>query len=177
MDFFEEKDGSLIFRENGETVMVTPWGSGSLRVRSAILNDITDYSAALLDVPPSEPEINIKETKASIRNGNIKAELTVQSWGNALQIKFFNQKGECLLSEIPNGGALALKARQFIPLSGDSFQLKVSFLSDRSEKIYGMGQYQQEIMDLKGCNLELAHRNSQASIPFYISSLDRKSVV
>ena len=150
MDFFEEKDGSLIFRENGETVMVTPWGSGSLRVRSAILNDITDYSAALLDVPPSEPEINIKETKASIRNGNIKAELTVQSWGNALQIKFFNQKGECLLSEIPNGGALALKARQFIPLSGNSFQLKVSFLSDRSE---------------------LAHRNSQASIPFYISSL------
>ena len=34
-----------------------------------------------------------------------------------------------------------------------------------------MGQYQQEIMDLKGCNLELAHRNSQASIPFYVSSL------
>lgn len=30
---------------------------------------------------------------------------------------------------------------------------------------------QQEIFDLKGCNLELAHRNSQASIPFYISSL------
>jgi alpha-D-xyloside xylohydrolase len=34
-----------------------------------------------------------------------------------------------------------------------------------------MGQYQQEIMNLKGCNLELAHRNSQASIPFYISSI------
>ena len=32
-----------------------------------------------------------------------------------------------------------------------------------------MGQYQQEIMNLKGCNLELAHRNSQASIPFYLS--------
>lgn len=26
-------------------------------------------------------------------------------------------------------------------------------------------------MNLKGCNLELAHRNSQASIPFYVSSL------
>lgn len=34
-----------------------------------------------------------------------------------------------------------------------------------------MGQYQQERMNLKGCNLELAHRNSQASIPFYVSSL------
>ena len=29
-----------------------------------------------------------------------------------------------------------------------------------------MGQYQQETLNLKGCNLELAHRNSQASIPF-----------
>ena len=25
-------------------------------------------------------------------------------------------------------------------------------------------------MDLKGCSLELAHRNSQASVPFYISN-------
>jgi alpha-D-xyloside xylohydrolase len=34
-----------------------------------------------------------------------------------------------------------------------------------------MGQYQQPYLDLKGADLELAHRNSQASIPFYISSL------
>ena len=29
----------------------------------------------------------------------------------------------------------------------------------------------QEKLNLKGCNLELAHRNSQVSIPFYVSSL------
>ena len=171
MNFFEERNGSLVFRENGETVMVTPWGNNSLRVRSVILGDISSYSAALLDVPQVKAEINIQETTASIRNGNITAELTVQPWGNALQTRFINQKGECLLSEIPNGGALALKARHFTPLNGDSFKIKASFISRRNEKIYGMGQYQQEIMDLKGCNLELAHRNSQASIPFYISSL------
>ena len=34
-----------------------------------------------------------------------------------------------------------------------------------------MGQYQQNFMDVKGAELELAHRNSQASVPFYISSL------
>ena len=171
MGFFEERDGSLVFRENGETVLVTPWGADSLRVRSVILGDISSYSAALLEVPPGKAEINIQETSASIRNGNITAELTVQPWGNALQIRFINQRGECLLSEIPNGGALTLKARHFTPLNGESFKIKASFISERKEKIYGMGQYQQEIMDLKGCNLELAHRNSQASIPFYISSL------
>ncbi len=34
-----------------------------------------------------------------------------------------------------------------------------------------MGQYQQPYLDLKGTELELAHRNSQASVPFYLSSL------
>jgi alpha-D-xyloside xylohydrolase len=34
-----------------------------------------------------------------------------------------------------------------------------------------MGQYQQSQLNLKGCVLELAQRNSQASVPFMISSL------
>lgn len=171
MNFFEKQGDSLVFRENGETVMITPWGENSLRVRSTILEDIQDNSVALLEPKKSEPSIQIEPMKASIQNGKITAELVVQPWGNALQITFRNQKGEVLLREISNGGALALKARHFKSLQGGSFKLKASFESNPSEKIYGMGQYQQEKMDLKGCNLELAHRNSQASIPFYISSL------
>jgi alpha-D-xyloside xylohydrolase len=42
---------------------------------------------------------------------------------------------------------------------------------DPDEKIYGMGQYQQPYLNLKGMDLELAHRNSQASVPFAVSSL------
>ena len=34
-----------------------------------------------------------------------------------------------------------------------------------------MGQYQQHELDLKGCMLELAQRNSQVSVPFYLSSI------
>ena len=42
---------------------------------------------------------------------------------------------------------------------------------DRNEKIYGMGQYQQPYLDLKGLDIEMAQRNSQASVPFALSSL------
>ena len=197
LHFFEEKDGSLIFRENGETVMVTPWGDNSLRVRSAFLGEIEEGSIALLDPQDAETKtqtaeeksgagaaeqstnaetqknvkIELHELDASITNGKIQALLTVNTWGNALQITFRNQKGEVLLQEIPNGGALQKKARHFKPLPGGGYRLKASFVSNAEEKIYGMGQYQQETFDLKGCNLELAHRNSQASVPFYLSSL------
>ena len=190
LQYFEEKDGSLLFRENGETVMVTPWGANSFRVRAAFLGEIEEGSVALL-LPQTEAEsdrtkamscpgsgeaqrvgsICIEAQRASITNGKIRAELTVNPWGKALQMTFYNQKGEVLLQEIPNGGALQKKARHFRPLPGGGYRLKTSFVSDPAEKIYGMGQYQQETFNLKGCNLELAHRNSQASVPFYLSSL------
>ncbi len=169
LEFFEVREGSLIYRENGETLMVTPWGKDSLRVRSVFAGEVEEGGVALLEPEPAEADIVIGEWEASITNGNIKARLWVNGWGHALQIGFYNQRGELLLREISNGGALQKKARHFRPLPGGEYELKVSFEASPEEKIYGMGQYQQEIMNLKGCNLELAHRNSQASIPFYLS--------
>jgi alpha-D-xyloside xylohydrolase len=64
-----------------------------------------------------------------------------------------------------------LKARKYTPLSGGSFKINAFFESGTGEHLYGMGQYQQEYLDLKHCNLELAHRNSQSSVPFVLSSL------
>lgn len=177
MIFFTCEGQSLYFRNDGELLKVTPWGSNSLRVESSMMDQIPIGEIALKKMPSEEGQEHINSIKisderhASIQNGRIRAELYVQEWGNALQICFKNQKGEVLLREISNGGALTKKARKFSPLPGGNYRLTASFESDPTEKIFGMGQYQQEIFDLKGCNLELAHRNSQASIPFYVSSL------
>lgn len=172
MQYFEKQGNALIFRQDGETVRVEPWQKDSLRVRGTLLSEIEEGSIALLDPEPVEAEIElVDELKATIKNGKIQAVLELQPWGQKLRITFLNQKGEVLLSEIANGGALCLRAHDYRALKGGAYQLKVSFDSNPDEKIYGMGQYQQERMNLKGCNLELAHRNSQASIPFYVSSL------
>jgi alpha-D-xyloside xylohydrolase len=67
---------------------------------------------------------------------------------------------------------LEIEAREFKPILGGDFHLTARFESvDPNEKIYGMGQYQQPYLNLKGTDIELAHRNSQASIPFALSSL------
>lgn len=172
MTYFEQEGNALIFRDNGETLRIEPWQKDSLRVRSSLLSEIQEGSVALLAQETSSANIVLEnETRATITNGKLTAVLEILPWGKALQITYKNQKGEILLREIANGGALNLKARSFKALPGGDFRLKVTFESNPEEKIYGMGQYQQERMNLKGCNLELAHRNSQASIPFYMSSL------
>ena len=171
MGFFEEIEGSLVFRENGETVMISPWGPNSLRVRATFLGGIKEGSAALLEPEKTEAKIQIEDRTACISNGKITALMEVAGWGNTMQISFKNAEGKELLKELPRGGALNKNARHFSPHpGGGSFKLRAAFVGDPAEKIYGMGQYQQEVMDLKGTTLELAHRNSQASVPFYVSS-------
>ena len=173
LPYFEQSGAALLFRTNGETVRVEPWGPDSLRVRAGLLDDLEHGSIALLDPAPDDARdvvVAIEANRATLRHGKITAELFVQDWGHDLQLRFYNDKGELLLQEITNGCALTLRARHFKALPGGNFRLKATFDAAPDEKLYGMGQYQQERLNLKGCNLELAHRNSQVSVPFCLSS-------
>lgn len=98
-------------------------------------------------------------------------------------MRFLNQDGKLLLEEYERNrgmaeegrkefnSALEIVPRTFEPhLSTDNFALTVRFEPVAGEKLYGMGQYQEPYLDVKGCTLELAHRNSQASVPFVLSS-------
>lgn len=169
--FFDRDGDSLIFHNNGETVVITPWNGNCLRVRSSMMTAVEDTRWALLDREEAiVPEIVILEREAYIRNGKLIATITVEGWHERGRIVFTNQEGKVLLSERDHGGALDVKARHFRPQLGGNHELTVSFDGVEGEHIYGMGQYQMEELDLKYTTLELSHRNSQASVPFMISS-------
>ena len=171
MRYFEQNGSELIWRNKGETLVISPWGANSLRVRSVLQGEVQDTRFALLEPEQAEVEIVIEDMRASICNGKIKADLEVDDWHRLAVITFLNQKGEVLLRETAPANALMLRSRKFEPHLGGDFALTATFEGKDGEHIYGMGQYQEEILDWKGCTLELAHRNSQASVPFYMSSL------
>ena len=184
------KDGSaLLFLHQGERVRIEPWGQDSLRVRASMAPEFSGKDWALTEPPaPAASEIAIErmdvtwddgtvETRelASIVNGRIKAVVNY-----AGVISFFKDGG-LILQEYCRAydGAISresrclkLVSREWKGITGGSeYTLNVKFESGKDEKIFGMGQYQQEYMDMKGCVLELAQRNSQVSIPFAVSSL------
>lgn len=173
----------LIWQFDRQTLIIEPWGENSLRVRASCQPQIVDTDWALLPTTPLPVEITQGNETLSLRNGNITATLNQRG-----QLAFYNQHGELLLEEFWRQrttvgigateksqdkyiSALKLDGREFRPIPGGKYQLTVRFEARRDEKIYGMGQYQQEGLDLKGCTLELAQRNSQASVPFMVSSL------
>jgi alpha-D-xyloside xylohydrolase len=131
---------------------------------------------ALLPPEPCMADIKIDNEKASVCNGKIRAQ--IDKLGN---ISFYDQKNKLLLNEYVRNrrdihartcSPLEISGREFKPLIGGNYEITLRFESIcNDEKIYGMGQYQQPQLNLKGCVLELAQRNTQASVPFMISSL------
>jgi alpha-D-xyloside xylohydrolase len=176
MSFFTIEKDRLIREYRGERLWIEPWGENSLRVRATRMAEMDDSPLmqwALLPRPETRCEIQATANTASIANGGIRA--TVDGTG---RIRFFDRKGKLLLEEFERTkedlsgycSDLNIKPREFSPIPGGDYALTVRFEASDSERLYGMGQYQQPYLDLKGCTLELAQRNSQASVPFLLSS-------
>ena len=163
MRYFTRQENGIVFRSNGETVVVTPWGKDSLRVRAVQMADIRDDRFALLEPDPAgqEPEITLDDERAVLKNGKITAVIEVSGWTRNARLSFYNQKGELLFRETDSGNALTLTPREYVPQTGGDFALNVTFEGNDGERLYGMGQYQEEEIDWKGCTLELKHRNSR----------------
>ena len=172
----EIRDGKLVYGFDGEEVWIEAWGENGLRVRATKDKRMPEEDWALYGGKPLKGNAVYTESGAQIGNGKIRAEISKSG-----KIMIYRQDGKLLMEEYCRNrkdlldkkcSAIEVEAREFKPICGGDYHLTVRFESvDRTEKIYGMGQYQQPYLDLKGLDLELAHRNSQASVPFMVSSL------
>lgn len=172
----KQEGNRIIFHYDAEELWIEPWGENAVRIRATKNAHMPEENWALLPQKNTTCEISFNETGASLTNGKVKVCIT--SGG---KITIYNQKGELLLEEYwrnrrdlldPKCSAIEVEAREFCPNIGGDYHLTMRLQSvDKNEKIYGMGQYQQPYLNLKGTDLELAHRNSQSSVPFALSSL------
>ena len=180
---------ALVARRGGETLRIEAWGEDSLRVRAVMYDEWTGNDWALTEKPGetvcqvktgTEPNANGDGTFSEvpwgeITNGRIRATV------NFAGVISFYRDGELVLREYYRsyGGTLSQGSRCLKivnrewkgVIGGSEYMLTVRFDANEGEKIYGMGQYQQPYLNLKGNLLELAQRNSQISVPFMVSSL------
>src|SRR5699024_512786 len=161
---FYKKDNSLVRKFDGEAVLIEPWGKDSFRIREYYQN-FPDELGALLPVENEEAKIDISDEQAVITHGNINA--TVLRSG---QVIIRNAEGDVILQETRHTYQLKYGGRELIPHPGSNdYKLTLRLESDPTEKIFGMGQYQHDFLNLKGLIIEMTHRNSQVSVPFYMS--------
>ena len=175
MAILKSENGRLVMTDNNEKVWIEAWGKDALRVRCARQAKMPEEDWALEEPVGETAQVTVGEREATVTNGKITAKVNKVG-----KIAFYNQNGKLLLEEFvrnrrdfksPKCSALDVDAREMKPILGGDYSVTLRFESDPTEKLFGMGQYQQPLFNLKGCELELAHRNSQASVPFVLSSL------
>ena len=172
---FIEDNGALIARSRNETIRIEGWGKNALRVRATLLKKLPENAHALTENVAHSAKVTIDEGSetAEIVNGKVKATI------NGVGIICFYKDNELILQEYYSYyyGSIRKEAicyktrsREYKGLASDDFKITVRFESEPDEKLYGMGQYQMPILDLKGTVLPLEQRNSQVSVPFVVSS-------
>ena len=185
---FENEGGALVCYKSGEKLRIEGWGTDALRVRATMQKDFAGTDWALTEkTEKGNAQVTIceedtysgdgvvaKQPVGRIVNGRMKAEV------NFAGVISFYKDDKLILREYfrSYGGTISKESRCLKivnrewkgVIGGSEYTLNVKFDSNPGEKIFGMGQYQQECMELKGCVLELAQRNSQISVPFAVSS-------
>lgn len=169
-----QQQNRLCYHFDAETLWVEAWGPSGLRVRATREPAMPARDWALLPAP-AEAQITLDDEGATIVNGKLRCRMTKSG-----KLTFLNQNSTVLLEEYvrnrrdlwdPKCSALEVEAREFRPIIGGPYRITARWESlDPQEHLYGMGQYQHGCLDLKGLDLELAQRNSQASVPFVLSS-------
>ncbi|MDE7354941.1 MAG: glycoside hydrolase family 31 protein [Acetatifactor sp.] len=174
---FIESEGRLEARRQTERLRIEAWGQDSLRIRATRNMDFTGRNWALEEEIPEnlqKAEVVLEnDGKAVVRNGRLSVRV------NQAGVLSFYRDGKLFLreyyrnyfgTESRESCCLKVVSRDYKPIIGGDYALTVRFESNDGERIFGMGQYQQPYLDLKGCVLELAQRNSQVSVPFAVSS-------
>lgn len=160
-------ENGLYWRLNGEILKLEAWGPEGARVRATNLRELPAIPGALLDAPAApEARVEILDGKGILTNGKLRVEI----WQDGTLHFYDSRSGKCYLQE-PEPIFNRPPARWYRPLGSDLSKLEVVFRPNPGERIYGLGQHQHGLLDNKGSVIDLEQRNTEVSIPFYVSSL------
>ena len=170
MGFVLVSDTRIIWEEEGERIIVEPYGRDCIRFRSSPSPDVEMNDWTLL--PPNEAAASVETMKDGVlmRNGAISCAISSNGMAG-----YYDAGGHPLLEEEWSDRKANLppirRAREYKYIrGGDHFSAEIYFKADPEEHFYGMGQHADDCLDIKGCVLELAQKNTQTAIPFLLSS-------
>ncbi len=156
----------ILFEMRDELVFVEPYGNDCARVRATRNAQLSEEKWTLLDAEPSTSTVTVDERgdKAVLINGKLRVEYT-KGW-------------QCGIISFFNGDKLVLRTHEepdpvtrYAHVEGDNYRTKVIFDARDDERIYGLGQEQQDFFNRKGCTYDLMHWNTKSTIPYIYSSL------
>jgi len=171
---FTKIRNGLRFQYDFETLEITACGKNGFRVRSTYGHNLPKKNWSIKEIQ-SSCKIEIKNDVATLVNGSTSIQIEKNGYmsffkDNKLIFRDYNRNFDNF-NDSHTRSPLRLKGREYALYPSKNFKATVTFEApDKNEKIYGMGQYQHSELNLKGMCLELVQKNTQSSVPVFMSS-------
>lgn len=145
----------LWVKTSGGTIRIQPLKCGSVHVSYGTNNAITAYKDYVIDGKKPLSKYRVSDTGREIIISNTIPSVAIDKATGALS--FLSKDGNVILSEKPG------RARYNV--CGDSVKPYCRFIISPNEAIYGLGQFRDGFMNLRGKSRELIQFNTQAAVP------------
>jgi alpha-D-xyloside xylohydrolase len=159
-----ESDGIALRLTSGE-LRIQVISDKVVRVAfSASPNFFGRVSIDRVALPPTTAAFKIAETPAQVTLTTAKLRVIVDRQSGA--VSFADAAGHPLLSEVP--GSRTLEA---VNVQGeDTFHVQQKWKAQKDESLYGLGQMQMGVVDIKGFDIDMWQHNTNVVVPFLVSS-------
>ncbi len=136
-------------------------------VRVAFAKNPEFFNRVSIDrVPPAKEAIPFtiseSETDFTVTTGKLRV-IVDRKTGN---VSFADKRGSPLLSEVPGSRLLEPDTVQ----GEETFHVQQKWKAQKGESLYGLGQMQLGVVDIKGYDLNLWQHNTNVVAPFLVSS-------
>jgi alpha-D-xyloside xylohydrolase len=163
-NFTRDTNGLTVANASG-TMRVEACGDRVIHVVASRTSEIQAQKVPVVIQPCKAQNLQIVSGKKEIRLSTDALTVTVDTETGALT--FSSLDGKAVLAE-PKGGGKAFDVPSIFETK--NWQVQQTFLSPTDEALYGLGQHQEGILNVRGIPIRLHQANTNISIPFMLSS-------
>jgi alpha-D-xyloside xylohydrolase len=149
----------------GGTLRVEMCGDRVVHVVASHTEEIPGPKVPIVTRPCRASNVHVDVGKTGARVSTSAIAVTVDAGSGA--VTFSSGDGKILLTEPKQGGKFFDVASVF---ETKAWQVQQTFLSPPDEVLYGLGQHQEGIFNLREVPIRLSQSNTNISIPFLLSS-------
>jgi alpha-D-xyloside xylohydrolase len=155
----------ITFRTAAGSMRVEVCGTRVIHVVASPTSEIPIAKVPVVIQPCKAENVQVTSDKHQLKLSTDAMSVIVDTATGALS--FLSKDGSPLLTESKGGGKAFDVPSVF---ETKTWQVQQSFLSPSDEVLYGLGQHQEGIFDVRGVPLRLHQANTNISIPFLLSS-------
>jgi alpha-D-xyloside xylohydrolase len=155
----------VTFRTAAGSMRLEVCGNRVIHVVASPTSEIPIAKVPVVIQPCKAENVQVTSDKHQVKLSTDAMSVIVETATGALT--FLSKDGNPLLAE-PKGGGKAFDVPSVFETK--AWQVQQSFVSPSDEALYGLGQHQEGIFDVRGVPIRLHQANTNISIPFLLSS-------